>query len=344
MSINSRSHQLVVALALAAASCSQGDARKPATPTAVGPTRAPEGVVGASSFAAYPANDVGLSVNSLGLTSLSSEVGTSAAGDVKNGPIEILRVRIRPESAPYPYFFAEPGGVYRVDPSVPIEFWVEWESSRALAEPPRLAIDWDFSESDNIHCGPCRLTKSIPEGLHQVTIRMDDRVGGVTRRTFTLNSAFIETAPACTALTTGTFVSASLNVAGPLELGRLFRDGTPSTCPTKAYPGLFNAATSYAYRTFSYTNQSASATCLTVNFDPNTGGTPCGTNAHASAYLGSYDPANQATGFLGDVGSSVTQPFSFTVPGSAKFVIVVTNTSGAATCDFRFSFNTTVCQ
>jgi hypothetical protein len=148
----------------------------------------------------------------------------------------------------------------------------------------------------------------------------------------------------CTPLTSGTFVAASLNAAGPLQLGRLFRDGTASTCPTKAYPGLFNAATSFAYSTFSYTNQSASPTCLTVNFDPNTGGTPCGTNAHASAYLGSYDPTNQGPGFLGDVGSSVTQPFSFSVPGGAQFVIVVTNTAAAATCDFGFSFNTTVCQ
>jgi len=121
------------------------------------------------------------------------------------------------------------------------------------------------------------------------------------------------------------------------QLGRIFRDGIASTCPSKVYPGIFNPSTTYNYETFTYSNTSGATACVTVNFDPNTGpGTVCATNAHASAYLGSYDPANQATNFVGDVGSSVTQPFSFDVPALTDLVLAVTNTSSAAICGFSF--------
>ncbi len=121
------------------------------------------------------------------------------------------------------------------------------------------------------------------------------------------------------------------------QLGRIFRDAIPSTCPSKVYPGIFNPATTYNYETFTYPNTSGAAACVTVNFDPdNTGANPCTTNAHASAYIGSYDPNNQAANFVGDVGSSLAQPFSFEVPANSDLVLVVTNTSAQAVCDFGF--------
>src|SRR6185436_7450029 len=77
-------------------------------------------------------------------------VRTSAVGDIKNGPLEILNVRVRPSRGPGFYAFA--GGLYRVDPGTSVELWVEWSSERTLAEPPRLVIDWDAaagSDRDN---------------------------------------------------------------------------------------------------------------------------------------------------------------------------------------------------
>ncbi len=121
------------------------------------------------------------------------------------------------------------------------------------------------------------------------------------------------------------------------QSGRIFRDAIPSSCPSKAYPGIFNAGTTYNYETFTYTNSTGAPICQQFDFDPNVGGTPCATNAHASAYLGSYDPTNQAANFLGDVGSSVTQPFSVEIPANATVVLVVTNTAAAAICDFAIS-------
>ena len=78
------------------------------------------------------------------------------------------------------------------------------------------------------------------------------------------------------------------------QSGRIFRDAIASTCPSKVYPGIFNAGTTYNFEAFTYTNTDAAAACVTVNFNPDAGATPCGTNAHASAYIGSYNPANQA--------------------------------------------------
>ncbi|WP_395789290.1 DUF11 domain-containing protein [Aquimonas sp.] len=120
--------------------------------------------------------------------------------------------------------------------------------------------------------------------------------------------------------------------------GRIFRDAMPSTCAGKPYPGIFNATTAYFYETFTYPNTSAAPACVTVNFDPDSAAnpTPCATNAHASAYIGSYNPANQAANFIGDVGSSVAQPFLFQVPASTNLVLVVSNTSSAAACNFSF--------
>ena len=120
------------------------------------------------------------------------------------------------------------------------------------------------------------------------------------------------------------------------QMGRIFRDGVASTCPVKAYPGIFSATTVYNYETFTYNNTDAVAACVTVNFDPDAGATPCGTNAHASAYLGSYDPNNQGTNFIGDVGSSAAQPFSFEVAGNSQLVLAVTNTSAQDMCTFAF--------
>src|SRR5690606_5019654 len=125
---------------------------------------------------------------------------------------------------------------------------------------------------------------------------------------------------------------------------RIFRDAIASSCPSKVYPGIFNAGTTYNYTAIRFYNSDAAPTCITVNFDPNSGATPCATNGHAMFYQSAggvsttpYDPANQGANYLGDVGSSATQSFSATVaPG--WFEVVFTNTSAAANCSIQFSF------
>ncbi|HSR49978.1 MAG TPA: DUF11 domain-containing protein [Acidobacteriota bacterium] len=131
------------------------------------------------------------------------------------------------------------------------------------------------------------------------------------------------------------------------QMGRIFRDAIPSSCPTKSYPGIFNPGTPYFFETFTYTNSNAAASCVTVNFDPNPNNnlaTDCGTNAHASAYAGSYDPMNQSANFLGDVGSSITDSFAVEVPAMTDMVLVVTNTSAEEVCDFQFEVVNIDCE
>lgn len=118
--------------------------------------------------------------------------------------------------------------------------------------------------------------------------------------------------------------------------GRLFRDGEPSTCANKPYPGNFGVGTTNNFETYTYPNVSPDPACVLVNFDPNAGATPCGVNAHLSAYSTAYDPLNQATNFLGDVGSSDTLPFMVTIPGATDLVLVANTNSGQLVCDYTF--------
>lgn len=118
--------------------------------------------------------------------------------------------------------------------------------------------------------------------------------------------------------------------------GRIFRDGVPSTCANKPYPGNFGVGTTNNFETFTYPNVSPDPACVLVNFDPNAGANPCGVNAHLSAYAGSYDPLNQAANYLGDVGSSDTLPFLVTIPGATDLVILASNNAGQVTCDYSF--------
>ncbi len=72
---------------------------------------------------------------------------------------------------------------------------------------------------------------------------------------------------------------------------------------------------------------------MTVNFDTGT----CGTSAHATAYAGSFNPNNLSQNYLGDVGRSVTQPFSFIAPANSSVVIVINTNFGPTVCNYSFS-------
>lgn len=123
---------------------------------------------------------------------------------------------------------------------------------------------------------------------------------------------------------------------------RIFRDGIPATCPGKAWPGNFGGGP-YAYSAIQFSNCSGAPVCITVNVNLDGGSSPCGTNAHGYVYQspdGSdatpFDPTNIALNFLGDEGSSLSQPFSVSVnPG--MFEIVFINNFGVSNCDVSFS-------
>lgn len=112
-----------------------------------------------------------------------------------------------------------------------------------------------------------------------------------------------------------------ITATDPLMSKRLFRDATPSTCAVpKSFPGDFTASVNYD--TFSIVNDTGSAKCVTIALTVNDG-----VYIHASAYKGSFNPANLATNYLGDSGSSntagETYPFEVTVPAGETLVIVL---------------------
>jgi hypothetical protein len=134
--------------------------------------------------------------------------------DVKNGPITIERVRVSIDGAPR--FYAQPGETYSIQPGVAVSLWIEWAGDTALVSAPRLVVEWGAEERDNIHCGPCLLTHQFKDGLHPVTVRMDDRAGGVTTRTF-----FLDTRPISELSKTVTVIAGELTALDPFANGSL---------------------------------------------------------------------------------------------------------------------------
>lgn len=145
---------------------------------------------------------------------------------------------------------------------------------------------------------------------------------------------------ACPVTTT---ITGTLSATSGTQLGRIFRDAVASQCtPPKAYPGIFNPTLTYYYNVHGpYANPGPNPSCVTVNWDQGS----CTTNAHPSAYQNSYDPANQGNNYLGDVGSSQTQPFAFTLPAGQALVIAVSTTvTGVPNCNYSFTITGVACQ
>lgn len=139
----------------------------------------------------------------------------------------------------------------------------------------------------------------------------------------------------------GVLGSGSLDWPGTTQTQatRLLRDANPSNCGSpKTYPGASGAG-AFATDAYTFSNQAPAAQCVTVNFDPTAGGGACGTNVHAVVYLGSYDPNDVSANYLGDVGSSVAETFSFVVPAERDFIVVIAaNNPGVGVgCTYQFT-------
>ncbi len=120
----------------------------------------------------------------------------------------------------------------------------------------------------------------------------------------------------------------ALSTGDPTQLGRISRDGVTSDWSIpKTFPGIINPTTPYTYQTFSVFDQFFKY--VQVTFDS------VATDTFASAYLGTYDPTNQAQNYLGDPGFSGnsfgTDPivFQVVVPIPSNVVILVNETDAS---------------
>lgn len=127
------------------------------------------------------------------------------------------------------------------------------------------------------------------------------------------------------------------------ESGRLFRDGVPSNCPMKACPGDFAVGTQYGWVSYQFRNLLNQDQCITINWNTGT----CGVRGHGSVWLGEAYVAPMGAGqrcsdnmFLGDVGGSLTQPFSVEIPAGETFFVLAEETSpGARNCTVGFTID-----
>jgi hypothetical protein len=146
-----------------------------------------------------------------------------------------------------------------------------------------------------------------------------------------------------------TAVTGSIDGTEATQDGRIFRDGTASTCAGKTYPGVSLTGTPILYETYTYQNVGSQNACVTVNFNSTNG-----SGQHVtflSAYLNSYDPNDKSLNYLGDEGSSpdafsgVPNSFSFTVPANQDLVLVVNTTNNTSErADYSFTISGMPCQ
>jgi PEP-CTERM motif len=142
----------------------------------------------------------------------------------------------------------------------------------------------------------------------------------------------------CVSASAQTFTG-SITLSDPTENGRLFRDGVPSVSGTqKPFPGISGSGTFYHYDSYILTNPFATTTAFTITLSTTT----AGVFPFSVAYLGAFNPANIATNYLGDAGTSadsgVPTSFMVDVPAGATFTLVVNEvTAGAGVADYTLN-------
>ena len=111
---------------------------------------------------------------------------------------------------------------------------------------------------------------------------------------------------------------------------RLARYAGAATCAAPhTCPGPVNAFGPFAYDAYTFTNNEATAQCVTAVITT-------GCDLQLAVYLGTFDPNNACTNYLADAGDSTlsngSASTSFLVPPGADFVVVVDNPNGTGNC------------
>jgi len=121
----------------------------------------------------------------------------------------------------------------------------------------------------------------------------------------------------------------SITNTDPMQTGRLGLNDPKSSCTlTRPLPATSDTLTRH-YDTYSYTNSSGSAQCVTVKIDQS-----CGNNAIQSVtYLGSFDPNSINTNYLAHGGASGAHfTYSFSLPAGQTAVVVALEVSPNIGC------------
>ena len=133
--------------------------------------------------------------------------------------------------------------------------------------------------------------------------------------------------PSCTPIV----INGSIDLSDPTQVDHLNRSGSPQTCPATTTCAIFGDGLLHHYDSYTFTNTSGSTQCVTIDTNSACTGVRF---IFTAAYLGSFDPNNICTNWIGDSGSNPDpdQAFQVEVPDGQTLVVVVSNFTANGTC------------
>ena len=136
--------------------------------------------------------------------------------------------------------------------------------------------------------------------------------------------------PSCSPITP-IVIEGSIDLSDPTQVDHLNRSGIPQTCPASTSCEVAGDQLLHHYDSYTFTNTSGSTQCVTIDTNSACTGVRF---IFTAAYLGSFDPKNICTNWIGDSGSSPDpdQAFQVEVPDGQTLVVVVSNFTAEGTC------------
>jgi hypothetical protein len=131
------------------------------------------------------------------------------------------------------------------------------------------------------------------------------------------------------------------------QTGRITNGLGNITCGSSNPCSLNTPTGARTFDAYTFLNPGASTACVTVNFVMT--GCSLAASMQFSARLGSFDPANPCTNYVGDGGAGfsgeIDNTFSFNVPAGQHFVVVVNENdpAGAVGCAYSLTISGVTC-
>jgi len=124
--------------------------------------------------------------------------------------------------------------------------------------------------------------------------------------------------PSCTPIV----INGSIGTGDPTQTDKLVASGNPQTCPPTTTCAIFGDPNQFRYDAYMFTNTSGATQCVTIDTSTTCIGNH---NIFTAAYLGSFDPTNICTNWIGDIGAfpNPDQAFQVDVPAGQTLVVVV---------------------
>src|SRR5204862_463033 len=126
-------------------------------------------------------------------------------------------------------------------------------------------------------------------------------------------------------------IKGSIDLSDPTQVDHLNRSGIPQTCPASTSCAVAGDGLLHHYDAYTFANTSGSTQCVTIDTNSACTGVRF---IFTAAYLGSFDPNNICTNWIGDSGFSPDpdQAFQVEVPNGQTLVVVVSNVTATGTC------------